>query len=82
MADLQYKGGTGLWTEWVDPDTGKSSLEEHELKTVWESCANNNHYFEVPSPTIREAVCAKCGFIKFFVLGFHSVKDGQIKSIH
>jgi hypothetical protein len=81
MVDFEYKGGEGLWQQWVDPETGKSSLEEHTLKTVWESCENNNHFFEIKDPRKREATCSKCGLIKFFVLGIQTIKNGEIVTL-
>ena len=70
-----------LWRDIVNPETGEHSLKYHTLKTVWTSCKKDDHYFEVPEPRIREAVCKYCAFIKPFILGMQIVKDGKVLEI-
>ncbi len=83
---LEYKGNVansnaseesrGLWDVYeVD---GRSSLTEHELKTVWVSCPPKEHYFELTDSGKRECTCNKCGFITTFIVGLQSLSDGKI----
>lgn len=80
---LEYKGNVappdasekvkGLWDVYeVD---GRSSLTEHKLKTVWESCGDC--YFEITNSGQREATCRKCGLIKHFIVGIDELIDGK-----
>lgn len=82
---LDYKGNVapadaseevrGLWNVYeVD---GKSSLTEHTLKTVWESCKTADHFFEITDSPKREATCKHCGFIQNYIVGIDVLKDGK-----
>lgn len=83
---IDYKGNVatsektkGLWDIYeVD---GRSSYTEHELKTVWESCKPDEHYFELTDSPKRECTCKKCGFITHFIVGLQILSDGKIISI-
>jgi len=33
----------GRWTEYVNSETGESSIKTHKLKVVWKSCKPDNH---------------------------------------
>lgn len=86
MKDLIYKGNVAapdakeevkaLWNVYED-ENGKSTLEEHTLKTVWTSCKTDEHYFEITDSPKREATCNKCGFIVHFIVGIDELKDGK-----
>lgn len=74
----EHVRGTGLWAEYVNKQTGESSLKEHTLKTVWTSCPAGDCYFELVDSGRRECVCNKCGSIKTFVVGISKLVDGKI----
>jgi hypothetical protein len=67
-----------LWQETIDPITGKSSLQTHEVKTLKVGCKENEHNFVFSGGSLREAVCSKCQLISSFILGYHDIKDGKI----
>ncbi len=82
---LEYKGNVapedaseevkGIWNVYeVD---GVSSLKEHKLKTVWESCKPDDHYFEITNSPRREATCIHCKMIRNFILGIDVLTDGK-----
>jgi hypothetical protein len=82
---LEYKGNVappeateevkGLWNVYeVD---GVSSLQEHELKTIWQSCEPGACYFEITNSPKREATCKHCGRIVTFIVGIDILKDGK-----
>lgn len=66
----------GRWTELVDSETGRSSIQEHELKVIWVSCKEDEHDFELTGN--REATCKKCGYIKNFIVGLEKFENGKI----
>lgn len=70
----------GLWNVYEDQN-GKSTLEEHTLKTVWTSCAPGKHYFEITDSPKREATCKHCGFIVHFIVGIDVLKNGKFTRI-
>ncbi len=70
-----------LWQEQKDPETGESSIKEHKLKTVWQSCKKGDCYFELTNSPTRECTCNKCGSVTYFVLGMQILKDGKIISL-
>lgn len=65
-----------LWDVYEN-EKGESTLTEHKLKTVWTSCAQDDHYFEITDSPRREATCRKCGFIVNFIVGIDVLKDGK-----
>jgi hypothetical protein len=73
---IQKGDDKGRWTEYVNTETGESSIKEHKLKVVWRSCKPDKHYFELTGN--REATCSKCGFVRNFVLGLEKLEDGKI----
>ena len=72
------KGGTGRWKEYVNSETGESSLKIHKLRTVWQSCPKGECYFILTDSGKRECTCSKCGSIKRFILGMQNLVDGEI----
>lgn len=68
----------GLWREHVNSETGESSYREHTLSTIATYCRPKDHYFEASSPSSREVVCKKCGFISSYILGLQILQDGKI----
>lgn len=66
----------GRWTELVDSQTGRSSIQEHKLKVIWTGCKEDEHEFELSGN--REVTCKKCGYIKNFVLGLQKFENGKI----
>jgi len=71
----QVSEDKGIWTEYEYKETGKKSLQLHELKTVWKSCKPQDHYFEITGN--REATCTKCHMVRSFVAGKEIFKDGK-----
>ena len=86
---LEYKGSVapedasdevkGFWN--VYELDGRSSLEEHKLKTVWTSCLPEDHYFEITDSPKREATCKHCKFISSYIVGIDILKDGKFSQI-
>lgn len=66
----------GRWTEYVNDQTGESSLKEHKLKTVWKSCTKNKHFYELTGN--RELTCRECGHTRQFILGLQKLVDGKV----
>ena len=80
----ELKKGTedkGRWKEYLNSDTGESSIKEHKLKTVWQSCPPDKCYYELTNPKTRECTCVKCGAHYYFVLGIQILRNGKIVSI-
>lgn len=82
---LEYQGNVApedakeevkaLWD--VYQKDGVSTLTEHKLKTVWQSCPPQECYFEITDSPKREATCNKCGAIVHFIVGIDVLKDGK-----
>lgn len=68
----------GLWNDTIDPNTGKHSLETHELKLIAKYCKQENHYWEVKSPSSRELKCKECGMESHYVLGLQQLINGKV----
>ena len=67
----------GRWTEYVNQQTGESSIRHHKPKVVWKSCKSfDKHYFEWTGN--RELTCKHCQFIFHPVIGMQTVKDGKV----
>lgn len=69
----------GLWNEYVNDQTGESSIKEHKLKKVWTSCKEDEHEYELTAD--REVTCKKCGYVKNFIVGFEKFENGKIIKI-
>lgn len=74
----EFKSGSGIWTEYVDPETNKSTITEHKVKVIAEYCKPEDHYFKPVSATKRELECTKCGFITTYILGPQKLVKGKI----
>lgn len=73
----EYKDGAGIWTKYVNEETGEESVKEHRLKVVKTWCAD--HRFEGEQiPTNRMLTCADCGQEVLFVVGRDELVDGRI----
>lgn len=57
----------GRWTEFVNPQTGESSIKEHKLKVVWTGCKESKHKWILSGN--RELTCERCNAVRQFVLG-------------
>jgi len=77
----ELKGGTGRWKEYINSETGESSIKEHQLKTVWQSCPKGKCHFELTDSPKRECTCQNCGAITNFILGMQSLVKGKIVTI-
>ena len=66
-----------LWTEIINPDTGKSSLETHTLRVVKTWCKPTEHYFE-SSDDVRLVTCKNCDYSTPFVIGYHQLNSGKL----
>lgn len=76
--DLEYRGGKGLWREYVNPQTGESTIQYHKPKTINHVCSDGNHYFELSDPRSREIICKKCGLGKIFNIAYYELQDGKL----
>ena len=82
---LEYKGNKadpeasdavkGLWE--VYEDEGTSTFKEHQLKTIWQSCKPEDHFFEITNSPKREATCKHCKMKVNFILGIDTLVNGQ-----
>lgn len=70
----------GLWNVYEN-ERGESTLQVHELKTVWESCKPGECYFEITDSGKREATCKHCGKILNFIVGIDILKDGKFTQV-
>lgn len=82
--NLEYKGNKaidgknpGLWEEYVDKKTGKSTLAIHELKVIATWCKPSEHEWHEIGST-RKIICSKCSQESFYVLGMHKLVDGKL----
>ncbi len=66
-----------LWTETIDPESGRSSLQNHTVRLVQTWCKPVDHFFD-QSEDVRLASCTKCGYSVPFVIGYHQIKDGKL----
>jgi nitrogenase subunit NifH len=69
---------SNLWEEIINPKTGQSSLQQHEVKILNVGCKPKDHCFKLAGGSTREAVCQHCKIVSGFVLGYHTIKDGKI----
>lgn len=86
---LEYKGNKapvdaseevkGLW-EVYEVD-GRSSYTEHIPKTVWESCAKDQCYFEITDSPKREATCKYCKRVVNFIVGIDRLENGKFTQV-
>jgi len=72
----QVKDGSGIWTNYVNPDTGEESVKEHELKVVKQWCAE--HRFSGEIPANRMITCLDCGQEVLFVVGRDRMENGRV----
>lgn len=70
--------GSGLWQKYKNSVTGETSVKEHNLRKVWEACAD--HYF-IEEGGSRNVKCRKCGFGKRYSLGMQKLVDGKLVDI-
>lgn len=70
--------GNPRWDEYVDDQTGASTLEEHNpVKTTFFEGCNDDHYFELLDPN-GNIQCNKCQFTSRIVWGPAILRDGKI----
>lgn len=77
----EHKSGEGRWKEYVNSETGESTIKLHKPKIVWESCPPDKCYYELTEPRLRECTCNKCGAKIRFVLGIQILQKGKIVAI-
>jgi hypothetical protein len=70
----------GRWTEYVNSETGKSSIQEHKLKVIWTGCKEDEHEFEFTGN--RELTCKKCGYIKNIIIGLEKLENGKVVKVN
>lgn len=73
-----HKGGTGIWSEYVNEDTNESSLKEHRLKEVKQWCSKKNHKYIIKDMGKRLAVCSKCGQELVFIVSKHKINGNSV----
>lgn len=81
MAQWKYKGGKGLWREYINPETKESSIKNIEPTLIKQYCKANKHYFVQVSPSSRDCVCKKCGIGATYILGLQKLVNGKIISL-
>lgn len=81
MSSWKYKGNSTkpnnhVWDEYVDEETGESTLEIHTPKKIsnFDTC---EHYYEVEKNG-HSVRCKNCGLGHTIVWGIQIVKDGKI----
>lgn len=79
--EWEYKDGSGLWQEYVNKQTGESSLKEHKLKVVTKWCHQKKCIWRHSDEDYRTLVCKKCGRERPFVVGLHKLVKGKIVEI-
>lgn len=72
----------GLWNNVVNPETGENSITEHKPKLIIQFCKQQDHYFELISPTSRQLKCKKCSMETYFILGLQQLIDGKVINQH
>lgn len=77
----EFKGGEGLWQEYVNTDTKESSIALHTPREIQIFCKPSDHNFKQINSTSREVVCSKCGIISNYILGLQKLQDGKIIDI-
>lgn len=77
----EFRGGKGLWQEYVNTDTNESSIALHTPKEIQTFCKPSDHNFKQISSTTREVVCSKCGMITTYILGLQKLQGGKIVDI-
>lgn len=77
----EYKSGNGIWAEYVDPDTNKSTLQVHKVNEIAKYCKPQDHFFKLTHGASRELECKKCGFITTYILGLQKLVNGKIITI-
>ena len=77
----KYKGnstrpGNPLWDEYINEDTGESTMKEYHLKksSHFDKC---HHYWKLID-SLGNVQCGKCGLGKRIVWGIEFVKNGKI----
>jgi hypothetical protein len=74
----EHKSGEGIWSEYINSDTGESSINSITPKTIKVYCKPEDHYFVPITPESRECICSKCGQGAYYVLGLQYIVDGKI----
>lgn len=75
---LEYKGGQGLWREYVDTNTGESTIQYHKTKPINHVCSDGEHIFELDNPKSRYIVCRKCGLGLVLNIAYYKLQDGKL----
>lgn len=70
------KGGSGIWTERVNTDTGESSIKTHTSKIVKQWCGD--HYFIWKDIGKRLLVCKHCDYETSINIGLQSLDEGKL----
>lgn len=75
------KGGSGLWTEYENKDTGESSIKTHKPRVVKQWCAKGQHDYRIIDMSKRLAECRKCSHETTFIIGKCDI-DGDKITLH
>lgn len=76
--DFEYRGGSGIWTNWKNKKTGEESVQIHNPKVVKQWCKSDEHDFKLVDPANRVIECTKCGYEQTFILGMQQFKNGRL----
>jgi len=82
-ANIEYVGnttspGNPLWDEYIDKNTGKSTLEIHDLKQITnhDKCLHNGNWYLLDNNGNLQ--CKKCSLGYKIVWGIEILKNGEI----
>jgi hypothetical protein len=67
-----------IWTEYVNDDTGESSIKDHTLKVVKQWCAKDTHNYKITDASKRIAVCTKCDHETTFIVGKDTIEGNFV----
>jgi hypothetical protein len=76
---LKKRGDKPIWDEYVNEETGESTTEIHDKKTLIDSSKCKHHY--EPIDSLGNVICRRCQIGTRMVRGIHELKDGSLKVI-
>lgn len=74
----EQKTNEGRWSEYVNTDTGESSIKTHKIKPVKQWCDKKHHDYVIVHMRKRLAECSKCGQELRFIVGKHRIVGDRV----
>lgn len=68
----------GRWTEYINPNTGESSLKTHKPKLVKQWCPKGTHDYLISNIPKRIAECTKCQHEIRFRVGIDHIDGNKV----